>query len=200
MSALTDGLMAQLSGAPMQQLSSQLGMNESQTQTAVQAALPMLMTALSRNASSGGGAQALAGALDRDHSGDILGNLAGFLGGGSGMSDGAAILSHVLGGGGRRNVESGVSQATGIDANTVAKLLPLLAPVIMGMLGKTKRQQGLDAGGLASMLGQERQTLQSRQPDAMSMVEKLLDADGDGDTDMSDIASRGLSMLSQFMK
>src|SRR5690606_4513087 len=77
---------------------------------AVAAALPLLLGALGRNASQPQGAQALYGALGRDHGGMDLGSLLGaVLGGGMGTSpassqgDGTGglggLLGQVLGGG-----------------------------------------------------------------------------------------------------
>jgi hypothetical protein len=36
--------------------------------------------------------------------------------------------------------------------NQVMKLLPVLAPIVMGVLGRAKNQGGLDLGNLASIL------------------------------------------------
>jgi hypothetical protein len=55
MDDLMRSLLAQLSGAPMAQLSNQLGADSSTTENAVQAALPMLLGALAKNSASSGG-------------------------------------------------------------------------------------------------------------------------------------------------
>ncbi len=75
----------------------------------------------------------------------------------------------------------------------VTKLLPMLAPVVMGALGRQKRQRGLDAGGLASMLGAERSDMERANP-AAGMLGKLLDQDGDGSA-VDDIARLGKGLL-----
>ena len=67
--SLVDDLMAQLQGAPLQQMAQQLGTSPAQTQDAVGAALPMLLGALGRNAAQPQGAMDLFGALQRNHSG-----------------------------------------------------------------------------------------------------------------------------------
>ena len=54
----------------------QLGINESQAQTAVAAAVPFLLSALNKNA-QGGGAEGISNALNQ-HDGSILDNLSGF--------------------------------------------------------------------------------------------------------------------------
>ena len=71
--SLVDAFLSQLQGAPLDQLSRQLGTDHGQTREAVGAALPMLMGALGRNASEPQGAQQLWGALQRDHSPAALG-------------------------------------------------------------------------------------------------------------------------------
>ena len=71
MASLLDGLMQQLGGDTRRQLSQQLGADESTTTPAVGAALPVLVGALAKNASSTDGAAALAGALDKDHDGSV---------------------------------------------------------------------------------------------------------------------------------
>ena len=59
----------------------------------------------------------------------------------------------------------------------IAKLLPILAPIVMGMLGRTQKQQGLDARGLSDYLTGQRQQAQKRAPDAMGVLGNLLDTD-----------------------
>ena len=84
--SLTEELLSQLQGAPLQQIADQLGTNPSQAQSAVSAALPMLLGALGRNAAQPQGAADLFGALQRDHVGraagrgglgDLLGSVLG---------------------------------------------------------------------------------------------------------------------------
>jgi hypothetical protein len=69
-----------------------------------------------------------------------------------------------------------VAKASGLDPAKAGALLTMLAPVLMGALGKAQRSGGLDAGGLASMLGEEKQ----RMSPAAGGLLALLDRDGDG--------------------
>ena len=71
----------------------------------------------------------------------------------------------------------------------------MLAPMVLGALGKQQREKKLDASGLAGMLGQERQKVESHAPSEMGILNNLLDADGDGDVDMADLASKGMGLL-----
>jgi hypothetical protein len=66
------------------------------------------------------------------------------------------------------------------------QILMMLAPVVMGMLGRAKQQQGLDPGGLSDMLGQ--QSAQAQQASGMmGMLGQLLDRNHDGSA-VDDIA------------
>ncbi len=80
-------------------IADQIGSDRETTSRAISAAVPMLVGALSRNAQQPQGAQALAGALERDHDGSLLDQLGGMLGGGTTGGLGGA-LGGMLGGGG----------------------------------------------------------------------------------------------------
>ena len=54
-------------------------------------------------------------------------------------------------------VQNGLGQAAGLGAAKAGMLLSLLAPLVMAALGRAKREKGLDAGGLAGVLGGEQQ-------------------------------------------
>src|SRR5699024_9533799 len=97
MAMLTDDLAAQLQGGPASQLARQLGISPEQSSAAISAALPWILGALCRNASRPQGAQALAGALQKDHAGVDIGSVLGaVLGGAQGrQTDGSGILGHI---------------------------------------------------------------------------------------------------------
>jgi hypothetical protein len=198
MSSIMEMVAAQLGGGTLDQISRQLGTDEGTAGSAISAALPALLGALARNASNPEGAQSLDNALAKDHDGGVLDNLSGFLGQAqSGPGDG--ILNHVFGSR-RPMVEQGVSKSTGMDAAKVGELMTMLAPVVMGALGRAKRQTGMQAQDVANMLGSERQALAQNAPQAMGLLDKMLDADGDGDVDLGDIAQHGFGLLSKMMK
>jgi hypothetical protein len=179
-----DNLQQMLGGGAVQQISQKVGADEGQTAGVIQAALPLLLGAMARNASSPEGAQSLAGALDRDHDGSILDNVMGFFGSGD-TSQGAGILGHVFGQK-QETVQNELGNRFGLSSGQVGQILMMLAPVVLGMLGRTKQQQGLDAGGLSGMLAE--QSVNAQQASGMmGMLNNLLDRDGDG-TAMDDIA------------
>ncbi|MBL7792890.1 MAG: DUF937 domain-containing protein, partial [Saprospiraceae bacterium] len=146
---LIDLLQGQLSGGLVDQLSQQIGgADREQTATAAQGIITTLVSQLARNASTPEGAQSLNNALERDHDGSLLDNLSDVLTGNvqpqnQSTVNGLGILKHVLGDrqGGVANM---VSQMSGLESGKTMQLMGLLAPVVMGMLGKAKNQNGLD--------------------------------------------------------
>ena len=187
-----------LQGAMGQQMVSgvvnQLGIENEQAKMAISAAVPLLITALSKNANSGD-AQNIANALERDHDGSILDNLGGFLQGGN-FSDGMNILSHVLGGK-QNQVENAIGKTSGLNSGQIAQILAMLAPIVMGYLGKEKKQNGLDAGGLSSLLGGLVGGASQTNQREMGTIERLLDQDGDGNA-MDDVMDLGSKLLGGF--
>ncbi len=210
--SLLQMLTQQLGGQTAQQIGSQIGSDPSTTQKALTTALPLLLGGLARNANkSPEGAQSLANALEHDHDGSVLDSLSGLLGGGglggllgsaggllgggspSRATDGDGILRHVLGE--RRGaIEQGVAKASGLDAGKTGQLLSMLAPLVMGALGKAKRQQNLDADGVAALLNRERAQVESETPGmAQGGLLGLLDMDDDGSI-VDDVAKIGASL------
>jgi hypothetical protein len=179
--SILDLVSSQLSGPALQGLTQQLGADEGTVNKAIGAALPMLMGAMAKNAAKPEGAQALDNALAKDHDGSILDNLSGFLGS-TDNGPGAAILGHVFGNK-RSNVESGLSQMSNLNPQQSGQLLENLAPIVMGMLGRQKKSQGLDASGIAGMLlgaSNQAQNDSGMGGMAMNMLNNFLDKDGDG--------------------
>lgn len=166
----------------------------------IAAAVPMILSGLKKNAGSRQGAEALAGALDKGHNGGILDNLGSLFGGGSSqMKDGGKILGHVFGGR-QDNIANSLAKASGIGGQGGGDMMKMLAPLVMGALGKAKRDGGHGVSGLQDLLRQEQQTIQKQQPRQLSMIESMLDTDGDGDVDMGDILKKGSGLLGGFFK
>lgn len=196
---LSDELLAQLQGGPMQQISQQLGTDTAQTQDAVSAAIPMLLGTLGQNASEPQGAQALFGTLERDHAGgapDLGGLLGSLLGGGAGagantaQADGASILGNIFGGNQQR-AEENLGQATGLGGGNASSLLQILAPIVMAFLAKRMQGNNMDAGSLGSELGQERDAVQQQGGLGGGLLGSMLDQDGDGQVGLGDLLKMG---------
>lgn len=236
--SMVDELLAQLQGAPIQQMAQSLGQSEAQTEQAVQAAVPMMLGALGNNAQSAGGASALFEALQRDHgaaggagAGPDLGGLLGsLLGGGGGAQaggmgglggmlgsvlggalgggaaagsgagsaspaalDGASILGHIFGGQ-QDQASASLGQATGLGANA-GNLLKMLAPLVMSFLAQRVMSGCLNSSQLGNALGQEKAQVQQQGGLGGGLLGSLLDQNGDGKLDVSDLMKIGGSLL-----
>jgi hypothetical protein len=198
--SLAEELFAQLQGAPLQQVSQQLGVGQMQASGAVAAALPLLLGALGKNAAQPQGAEALFGALQKDHAGGFdLGSVLGaVLGGGSAPSrqtDGAAILGHIFGGAQPR-AEASLGQATGLGGDKSAMLMKILAPIVLSFLAQRFLGQGnATPDALGQVLGQERQVAQQQGGLGGGLLGAVLDQDGDGQLGLGDILKIGSGML-----
>ena len=176
--ALLDMLQQRLGGDAVRQISNRIGADPGTTGNAIDAALPLLLSALARNAGDTNEAQSLARAVSDDHDGTILDDVPGYVGRAS-EGPGAGILRHVLGGR-QPAVQQGLSQATGLDAGKAGTLLTMLAPLVMGALGRAKRENSLDAGGIATLLTGEQEHLKQSAPGVMGALGRFLDQDNDG--------------------
>jgi len=151
-SNLLEAVQQHLTPDTMRQIGASLGTDPGTASNAVSMALPVILGGLATNASNPQGASALNQALDA-HDGSILDNLGGLLGSGAMSGIGGAILGHIFGKK-QAPVQDGVSKATGLSSQQVAQLLMMLAPIVMGALGRMKQQQGLDHTQLPNVLQQ----------------------------------------------
>lgn len=185
-------LLSQFGSEAIEQVSQKIGAERSTTEQALQAAVPLLISALSQNASQPDGAEALAQALQRDHSGSILDNVMDFLQNPQ-TANGAGILRHLLGSQ-RAPIEQALAERFGLSTGQIGHLLEILSPLVMGALGKLCAAKHLDAGGLSQFLGQQRQQIAAQAPDLMSLATRFLDRNADGSI-MDDAAN----LLSGFL-
>ncbi|MEO0722149.1 MAG: DUF937 domain-containing protein [Pseudomonadota bacterium] len=207
---LMDMIQSAAGGQAKRQLGQQLGLDESQTQSALKALLPALAAGLQRNTQEPGGVEALLGALANGQHERYLDEPES-LSRQETIADGNGILGHLLGSKDMsRSVASAASQKTGISDQVLKMALPLVASMVMGSLSKqtkdpsvadqlmgmlggeqpqpTQQKSGFGVGDLLGMAmkmgGGQRAPAQSA--GGMGMLGRLLDADGDGSS-MDDI-------------
>jgi hypothetical protein len=166
------------------QVSQRIGADEAKTRTAIHAAVPALMAAFAGEAQRGGGIRT---AIRQDHDGAIIDQLPQYLRGTAQLSprttNGAGILDHTLGDQ-QEQVARAVSARSGLDLGTVMKLLPLLAPIVMGMLGKKSNASpggGFGLDDLGSILGRETEDAKQSNPDLGDILGRLGSGGGIGD-------------------
>lgn len=160
--------------------SNETGAPKEKTSSVLDMALPLLLGGMKKNAQSPEGAESLMNALKNKHDGSILDNLSSLLGGGVDkgvMEDGSGIVDHVLKDK-KPAVEQTLAEKVGLDSGTVAQILKIAAPVLLGFLGKKTRENNVsDSGGLSSLLGG---MLGGQSQGNQSLITSLLDRDGDG--------------------
>lgn len=133
-------------------IAAQTGTSKQETSAVVMSALPVLLGALQGNANSNQGAQGILGAINTKHDGSILDNLSAALGP-KAEADGNGILGHILGGK-QSALTNSLSQKTGVSSANVSKIIALLAPVVMGYLGRQAKSKNVkDGNGLNDLLG-----------------------------------------------
>lgn len=199
---LLDILKQQVANQALSGLGKKLGIeNESQVNNAGQSAINLLLNGLMKNASNSGGLGALAGALDKDHDGSILDDLAGYVSGAAQVNprsaNGAGILKHILGDK-LGPIIGAISQQNNLSQDQSMGLLTKLAPLVLGSIGKTRRQSNLDNNGLLDLLQNSAQTYNKPREDN-SILENLLDRDGDGNI-KDDVAGIGMKILGNLFK
>jgi hypothetical protein len=123
---------------------------DDKTEKAAGVGLEAILGGLAGNAADPRKATALFETLDR-HDGSAIDQIGDKFASPEAMADGDKILGHIFGNE-KETVTQNIASKSGLDAGSIAKLLPALAPVVMGMLGKKKAEGSLDPGGLAGML------------------------------------------------
>ena len=151
-------------------LSQQFGLSQDQTVSALGALLPALAGGLQRNVSSQGGLEQLMGALTSGQHSRYLED-ATALASPSSLSEGNAILGHILGSPDvSRAVASNAASSTGISPDVLKKMLPLIATLAMGALAKQSAAQRLQPG----------QAGQAQMSDNIGSLASFLDVNHDG--------------------
>ena len=178
MNAITQMITQQVAGVAARALAPRLGVSEATAQRAVMIAVPLILAALARNAAKPEGAKELHEAVNTDHDGSIFNDLAGYLGNPQ-TANGAGILGHVFGQQ-QPTIQNNLAQATGLDPNAAASILETVAPLVMGAVGQTQHENGLDPDGLSDFLGTQQKQTEEAAPGVMGALNSMLDSNRDG--------------------
>lgn len=171
---LMDILKNQLSGQLVDQASKFLGEEKSATQTALTGIVPTLLSGLIGKTSSSEGASSVFNLIKSgNHDGGILNNLSGLFSGDSqnqGIANvGSGLLSSIFG-----NKVGGIvdmiASFSGIKKSSSSSLLSMAMPIVMGLLGKQVKDNGLNASGLASLLGSQKNLVNAAMPAGLSSM------------------------------
>jgi len=151
-------------------IASSLGLDQSSTQKAVDAAVPGLLGALISLVSKPQGATKLNDIVAKQQPG-VLSSLTSVIGD-SGqkafIDKGASALTSLLGGTTLSALTSALGRYAGIGEGGSKSLLGLLGPAVLGILGQEQHDKGLDASGLARVLTSQKESVVAALPSGFS--------------------------------
>lgn len=152
---LLENITSQLAPPMVQKVSTFLGETAEHTQAAVNGAIPTILAGLMNFSSLANGPVQLLALINRDNYGRLLNNLSGVGGEGNTtqnvMTTGQEILRVVF----ADKLDSAserVAAASGVTNASASSLMSLTAPVVVGVLGRMRAVQGLNAARLNTLL------------------------------------------------
>ena len=179
MNALLQQIMGSVDQSAIQQISTRLGIPPDQAQNAVGSALPLILGAMGRQASSPDGADAIHAAAQGNpgNAQDMLGQIFG------GQQDRAA---------------QGVGAVTGLPQEHAAQVLSILTPMVLTAIRNHAAQTGIGAQGLGQVLGDAAQQAQGQGGGiAQRLLGAVLDKNADGHIDFTDLTMAGEQQIQQ---
>lgn len=132
-------------------LGSSLNVDQGTLQKIIPLVAPMILGGLKKQSESFGGQQRVDHILNKYGSADVLQNLDQLF---SNKKNDPKIdpkLGGLLGDAGTQAANL-ISKNFNLDSNTAMKLIPMLAPVILGFLTKKRDTQGAGSSGIAALL------------------------------------------------
>ncbi len=171
---LLDMLKEQMTDAVVGNAANIIGENASATSSAVSSILPTILgSVISKGSTESGAGRLLNMIADGKHDGGVFDNLGSLLGGGDAttgfMKTGGSLLSGLLGNN-LGSVIDLVTSVTGMRRNSSSSLMNMIAPMVMGMIGRYVRKNGLNAGGLMKMLLGQKKHVASAMPAGMGSL------------------------------
>ena len=160
------------------QASGFLGESTENTTSALGAILPSLMGGLMKKGAEDGGAASILDFMNTNKvDGSILDNLGGLFGGGKStnglLEAGSGILDFVFGKNSSMlgNILDLVVGRSGIGKSSSSSLVKMVAPLLMGVVGRYVKNKALDAVGLGKLLSSQGDHLKSAAP--AGLLDKL---------------------------
>ena len=151
-------------------IASALGLDRAVAQKAIGGAVPALLASLADVASTPNGARQLTNTLAQQQAGSLesLKGLIGSAGQNNLAETGSSMLSGLFGGGALDTIAQSIGKFAGVDGGSSKSLLGMLGPVVLGALGQQQRSAGLDASGLASLLGSQKDQIAAAIPSGLA--------------------------------
>lgn len=136
-----------MSGSSVKQVAKAAGVNEKQAENLMGNAIPLLVQAMSDNAGTKVGAESLYEALGQHSNGLSAAEQLDR----ADLEDGDRIIGKILGDN-KQGVTEALAKQAGVTKGNSAKILALLAPVILSLISTETNTNNTSSGGLSSLL------------------------------------------------
>ena len=160
-----------LGKSDINQISDRLGVDPQTTESAVSAALQMIVGGMARHAASPDGAATVqeAAATHEDAADDVQATVQA-----APAVERGGLLNKIFGSH-KPSVQEGVQQASGLDLGKVKQLLSMLAPLVLSAFAR-RQNSNQQSGNIAGDLQEEAQDARDRMPHLGGFLGQLLGA------------------------
>ena len=160
-----------LGQSEINQISDHLGVDPQTTESAVAAALPMIVGGMARHAASPEGAATVqeAAATHEDAADDVHATVQA-----APAVESGGLLNKIFGSH-KPSVQDGVQQASGLGLDKAKQLLSMLAPLVLSAFARRQNSNQL-SGNTGADLRQEAQSARDRMPNVGGFLGQILGA------------------------
>ncbi len=174
MSTLLDSIKSYVTPELLGQAASALGESESGVSKAIGGLAPTILAGILNKKDDANAMGNIFSLLSDKRNDSFLGDLGGLIGGGNlAQGDPKDIAGGLMGslfGGKVPAILSALSSFSGIKSSSTSSLLGMVGPLVMGVLGKKIKSEGLNVGGLLNLLGGEKSSILGALPGGLSSV------------------------------
>ena len=153
MSDLINGLMQQFGGGATEKIGSKLGIDPGIIQQAIPIILPMILGGLKKQSVDNGGQDRVDHILNKYGNPEVLNDIDGHVDQMANKDNFDANLGGLLGNSGSQ-ITDVLTKNFNLDSGTAMKIIPLVAPLILGYLTKSRDTELQGSQGFASFLDQ----------------------------------------------
>ena len=154
MAGILDELMSSLGDDVTKQLSNTLGLDQGAASKIIPMVAPMILGGLKKQKDEHGGEERVNHILNKYGSSSVLDDIGGLFKSKADDPNADPKLGGLLGDAGVQATNL-VSKQFNIDSGSASKIIPMLAPVVLGFLSKKRDTDGLGSNGIASLLDQD---------------------------------------------
>jgi hypothetical protein len=171
MDSVVGSLMSSFSEGNLSMLGKRVGTDGNGAKSIMGTVVPLLTVAMAKTSAQPDGANTLMRMLGGGRFESTADDIGGYLRNPD-VSGGTDIVSALLSSQ-RGAMTDMIAGKTGFSTEVIGRVLPLIAPVVLGFVGKMMRQQNMDASALTAFLGEQSKTALAGAPDAMGIMTSL---------------------------